>query len=501
MRLWTDPLIAPVLHAVQDALDPGQRVYLVGGAVRDLLLGRELHDLDFTMGISPVQLTRRVARALGAGFFVLDDDRHTTRVIHRLADGRELDLDFVRFTGADLADDLRHRDFTINAMAIDLAQTEQLIDPLGGAADLENRLLRVCSDQSLLDDPVRALRAVRLAIQFGLDYAPGTPERIQAAAFSLPKATVERQRDELFRILAGPDPARGLRECQTFGLLKPLTPPLEEQRAIPASPPHHYPLLEHTMHVVQVCQQILESLNEEDGLTGELPWWLDEALAALSPFKGHLRDWMASEITPGRSVRSLLLLGALFHDIAKPATLSEGADGRLHYYGHDQAGAEMVWDLARGLALSNAEAKWLATLVRYHMRLLPLARHAGEPDRKKLYHFFQETGEVGIAIALLYLADTCATYGPELSRETWARSVSTAERVLQAWWQEQDDLVAPKLLLDGNALQREFGLTPGAQIGALLADLREAQAAGEVVDLAGARALIARQLEKLNKGN
>ena len=500
MRLWTDPLIAPILSAVQDALEPGQRVYLVGGAVRDLLLGRELHDLDFTLGASPVSLTRQVARSLKAVFFVLDDDRHTTRVIHRLADGRELNLDFVQFTGADLEDDLRHRDFTINALAIDLAQPEAIIDPLGGEADLEKGLLRVCSDQSLLDDPVRALRAVRLAIQLSLDYAPGTPERIRAAAFSLPKATVERQRDELFRILAGPDPARGLRECQTFGLLKALAPPLEDQLAVPASPPHHYPLLEHTLLVVQTCQQILNAL-EENNLASESPWWLGEAFDALKPFQSQLRAWMTGEITPGRPLRSLLLLGALLHDLAKPATLSAGADGRLHYYGHDREGAEMVWDLARRLALSNAEAKWLSTLVRYHMRLLPLARLDGGPDRKKIYHFFQEAGEVGVAIALLYLADTRATYGPELTRETWGRSVRTAARVLQAWWQEQDDLIAPELLLDGNALQREFGLAPGALIGELLADLREAQAADEVRDLAGARAFIAKRLKKLNKGN
>ena len=219
MRLWTDPFITSIIAAVQQGLDPDQEVYLVGGAVRDLLLGRDLHDLDFAMGENPVPLTRKIARALNAGFFVLDDARHTTRVVYHRPDGSDFSLDFVQFTGVDLEDDLRHRDFTLNAIAVDIRQPDTLIDPLGGQADLEADLLRACSDQALLDDPVRALRAVRLAIQFDLDYAPGTETLIQAAAAHLPEATIERQRDELFRILEGSDPAQGLRECQRLGLL------------------------------------------------------------------------------------------------------------------------------------------------------------------------------------------------------------------------------------------------------------------------------------------
>ena len=191
MRLWTDPFLTPLLRVVQDALEPNQTIYLVGGAVRDLLLGRKLHDLDFTMGENPVQLTRRIARALDAGFFVLDDERHTTRVAYHRPDGRDFPLDFVQFTGADLAEDLRHRDFTINAMAIDLAAPETIIDPLGGQADLATGLLRVCTDQSLLEDPLRALRAIRLAISVWHGLTLPAPQNIIRQAGAAPG---ERQR-------------------------------------------------------------------------------------------------------------------------------------------------------------------------------------------------------------------------------------------------------------------------------------------------------------------
>jgi len=496
MRLWTDPFITSIISAILEALDLGQEVFLVGGAVRDLLLGRDLHDLDFAMGENPVRLSRKVARALNAGFFVLDDERHTTRVVHHRPDGREFPLDFVQFTGVDLEDDLRHRDFTLNAIAVEIQQPDRLIDPLNGRVDLEAGLLRTCSDEALLDDPVRALRAVRLMIQFGLAYAPGTPELIRAAAVHLPNSTIERQRDELFRILEGPDAARGLRECQGFGLLAALVPLLEAQAEIPASPPHHYPLLEHTFRVVETCQQIMDGFAQGMELGGDAPLWLTEVVVAFEPYISQQQSYYAAEVTPGRSVRSLALLGALLHDIAKPKTLTEDEQGRFHYYGHDRIGAEMTWEIARRSQLSNAEAKWLSTLVRYHMRLLPMARSENGPDRKTLYKFFRDAGEVGAAIAILYLADTRATYGPELLQEKWDRALRAARMVLQTWWQEQDEVVAPKLLLNGNDIKKEFNLAPGALIGSLIDSLREAQASGEVGDRGAACAFIIRQLEK-----
>ena len=499
MRLWTDPFITSIIAAVQQALDPDQEVYLVGGAVRDLHLGRDLHDLDFAMGENPVPLTRKIARALNAGFFVLDDARHTTRVVYHRPDGSDFSLDFVQFTGVDLEDDLRHRDFTLNAIALNIRQPDTLIDPLGGQADMEAGLLRACSDQALLDDPVRALRAVRLAIQFDLDYDPGTETLIRAAAVHLPEATIERQRDELFRILEGSDPAQGLRECQRLGLLVDLVPPLELQEVIPASPPHYFPLLEHTFQVVETCQFLMDGLALGWDKNEGVPWSLSAAVEALQPFQSQLQDYFAGQVTPGRSIRCLALLGALLHDIAKPETLSKGEDGRLHYYGHDHVGSEMTWEIARGLQLSNAEAKWLSTLVRYHMRLLPMERAEHGPDRRMLYRFFRDVDDVGVAIAILYLADGFATYGPELTQEKWESSVNTARAVLQAWWQDHEVVVAPTLLLDGNDIQKKFHLEPSALIGTLIASLREAQASGEVQDVEAARAFIAGLLKKIRK--
>ena len=220
MRLTLSPNQESLLRTVREALSPGQACYLVGGAVRDYLLGRPLHDLDFALPEDPTRLAKRVANRLNVGYFVLDDQRHTARVVYKTPDGHPFPLDFVQFTGNSLEEDLGNRDFTLNAMALSVDDLNTVIDPLQGQADLEQGLLRPCSLHALVDDPVRILRAVRLAKQFSLAYAPGLSELAQAAALNLPNTSAERQRDELFRILEGPEPADGIADAARFGAFR-----------------------------------------------------------------------------------------------------------------------------------------------------------------------------------------------------------------------------------------------------------------------------------------
>jgi tRNA nucleotidyltransferase/poly(A) polymerase len=496
MRLWTDPALDPIFAAIRKSLDDDQQLFLVGGAVRDLILEQPINDLDFVMGENPVRLAKKIAKQLNAGFFMLDDERHTARVIYQLPDGDLFCLDFVQFTGKDLEEDLGNRDFTINAMALSTRDPETLIDPLGGWADLEKGIIRPCSKHALLDDPVRTLRAVRLAYKFGFSYGTGIDRAMKAAVRKLPQTTPERRRDAFFRILEGPDPAAGLRDCYRFGILESLIPPIEGQADIPASPPHHFPLLDHTFRVVEGYQQLLDMFTQAEPPEDTAPWWLIYAFSALNGFTKEIRDYFSGEITPGRTVNGLALFGALLHDIAKPETKSVGDDGHFHYYGHDQRGAELALELAKEMRLSNAEANWLQTMVRYHMRLLPMIKSEEGPTRKALYRFFQSTGEVGIGIAFLSLADTLGTYGPELDSALWEKSVAVVKTVMQTWWRENMKIVSPKLFLDGNDLQNEFHLKPGVDIGKLLASLREAQASGEVVDKEQAHQFIQDRLDE-----
>lgn len=500
MRLTFSPEINNLLDLVRGELTEGQNLYLVGGAVRDACLDRKINDLDFAMCVDPTGLAKKVAKRLKMGFFVLDDVRHTARVLYRTAEGKLSPLDFVKFTGEDLQEDLRNRDFTINAMAVSLKNLEQVIDPLDGQADLSKRLLRLCSDHSLLDDPVRILRGIRLAQQFNLDFHGALPAMMHDAAGYLRTSSYERQRDEFFKILEGPDPARGMDACREFRVFESLIPPLIEQEEIPASPPHTLPLFDHTIAVVGFYNELLDRIQSGEPAREESPWWLTFAVSELSPFSDEIETFFAEEITLGRSKQGLALFGSLLHDIGKPLTIKVGKDDRYHYYGHARVGADLAWDAARRLQLSNAEAAWIKTMVRGHMDLLPLVNKQEALKRQAIYRFFNETEDVGVAVALLSMADFLATYGEMLPHEKWERTVKVTKRLFAAWWKQQETLVSPDLLLDGNDLQNEFGLAPGKQIGQLLEALREAQAVGRVTSLAEAKAFIHSQLEHINKG-
>lgn len=481
MRLKFSSKILDLLDLVCSQLSSQQDLYIVGGAVRDALLGRKLHDLDFAMSDNPTALARNLAKRLNAGFFVLDDERHTARVMLQNGEENFFPLDFVQFTGDSLQEDLKNRDFTINAMAVSIHHLGATIDPLGGKPDLESGLLRVCSDTALTDDPVRVLRGVRLAVQFDFDFAPGLDDQMRAAASFLPETSQERQRDEFFRILEGPDPASGIKYCRELGIFNTLIPPLVEQEAIPASPPHVMPLFDHTIAVVDRMFTLLQCLKNGEINSDDSTWWLQHVLAELGQFSAEIEAYFNQEITPLRTKHGLALFGSLLHDVGKPLTVKTGEDERLHYYNHANVGAEMAWGTAKWFHLSNAESDWVDTMVRYHMDLIPMINSDDLPGRRATYRFFKHAGEVGVAISLLSLADTLATYGENLSREKWHSAVNVTKILLSAWWEHHETIVSPSLLLDGNDLQTRFELKPGKKIGWLLEQLAEAQAIGKVL--------------------
>jgi putative nucleotidyltransferase with HDIG domain len=326
-------------------------------------------------------------------------------------------------------------------------------------------------------------------MQFNLSYATGLTELMTEASQFLPRTSAERQRDELFKILEGPDPAEGMAHCRHFGVFKSLIPPLMEQEDIPASPPHTLRLIDHSLKVLEYLKQLIEA--PEDFST----WWLLDFRSTIGRFSENITDYLEEEITPGRSKKGLLMLSALLHDVGKPETFTVGEDGYHHFYNHAKIGADLAWKAAKALQLSNAESEWIRTVVQNHMQLLPFANRAKEPSRIDVYRFYKETGDAGTAVALLSLADTLATYNHNLTPEKWQHALMVSEVISSAWWEAHQTVVNPTLLLDGNDLQDEFGMAPGKEIGEVLEKLKEAQAAGEVKTRAQADAFIQSQIK------
>ena len=475
---------SPLIDKVRDAL-PDQEMYLVGGAVRDILLNRLSRDLDFAVSSNGISLARRVANALKADFMALDHERDTGRVIVTEPDGTRTFLDFAAYRGNNLDEDLRARDFTINAIAFDLyAQT--LIDPLNGASDLRNRIIRACSSTSFVDDPVRVLRAVRQAAAFEFKIELETRRALKQAAGLLPRISVERQRDELFKILEGPKPDASMRALEMLGAFPYLLPELPSLKGVEQSAPHIHDVWEHTLSVLGHLERILVALapgysadNTNDLFTGLLT-------LRIGRFRQQFAEHFAESLNTDRSVRAALFFGALYHDVQKPATKSIEESGRIRFFEHEVRGAGVVEARARAFNLSNDEVERIRKIVANHMRFhffsSRLESAKQEPSRKAIYRFFRDTGKAGVDLILLGLADLRGIRGSTLSQETWTASLDVARILLENYWEKPQETVTPPRLLDGNELMSELGLPPGPVVGRLLEAIREGQATGKIAN-------------------
>jgi putative nucleotidyltransferase with HDIG domain len=473
-------LTAHSWECIRSALLPGEEAYLVGGSVRDLLLGRVSHDLDFIILGDSLAVGRRVADALGAPYYTLDSERKTGRVILLQPDGERLFLDFAALRASNLESDLRDRDFTINAIAIPLHDLTQLVDPLGGVADLRAGVLRPCSPSSFLNDPLRTLRAVRQAVAFELHILPDTQKLLRQALPLLPRVSPERLRDELFRTLDGPQPSTAIRALDKLGALPYLLPELPALKGIEQSPPHTSDVWTHTLGVVQKLVSLFNVLAPTPDPETASNLTLAAVSLRLGRYRDKIHEHLSTLLNPDRSLRALLVLAALYHDIGKPQTRTLSDQGRIHFYNHEEIGASIASQRAHRLRLSNDETERLAIIVRHHMRPLLLAQGGELPSRRAVYRFFRSAGAAGVDICLLCLADTLATYGPGLPQEVWARQVDVVRILMEAYWEQKEERLSPPALLRGEALIQEFSLQPGPQVGKLLEAIREAQATGEI---------------------
>jgi putative nucleotidyltransferase with HDIG domain len=475
---------SPLIDKVHDAL-PRQEIYLVGGAVRDMLLNRTHdHDLDFAVPSNGVSLARRVANALKADFMVLDIERDTGRVIVTEKNGTRTFLDFATYRGgATLDDDLRARDFTMNAIAFDV-RARTLIDPLNGASDVRAKLIRACEATSIEDDPVRILRAVRQAAAFRFRIDVETRKAMKQAAHLLPNISPERKRDELFKILEGPSPDAAIRALEMLGVFPHLLPELRAMKGVHQSAPHIDDVWEHTLSVLGHLENILSALapgynadNTNDLFTGLLT-------LRIGRFREKLAAHFADSMNTDRSVRAALFFAALYHDVEKPSTKTMDETGRIRFFDHDVTGADTVMKRTLDLKLSNDEVERIQKIVRNHMRFHffthRLEDDRQEPSRKAIYRFFREAGEAGVDLILLGLADLRGTYGPTLAQENWSAALDVARILLENYWEKREETIAPARLLDGNDLMKELNIQPGRVIGQLLEAIREGQATGKI---------------------
>ena len=458
MRDYAARLVWPdFVHALADMLHARgvhTPLYLVGGAVRDAWLRKPTDDIDIVVQSHAIRLARRVCDWLGADIYVMDRERGVARVFVKQAD-RALSLDFADQRGATLEDDLRDRDFTMNAMAADLlGDIGALVDPLNGESDLKARILRRCSPDSIAADPIRGLRAVRLSAQFDLAIEPATAADIRRCADSLRQTSAERIRDEFFKLLGLDRAARGLRVLAHMELLPVLVPAIT-----PADLPRSL------AHVARLST-LLTSISRRRTDNTAAAFHPGMLVIQLDRFRPSLQARLGQQYGNGRNHAQLLALLALLQDADQAATVAES------------------------LRLSTGEARILSQVAGSEFAGLEWSM-----TRLEQHRFWHRLGDCGIDVILLGAAKLLAAQGATLDQRDWLRRVDQITQLLDVWFNQRDTLVKPKLLLTGHDVKRILGIEGGPQIGAALTALREAQVLGELSTRDEACAFVARLRE------
>lgn len=442
------------------AAERGIESYAVGGAIRDVLLGREPHDWD-VVSRDAMRLARAVARQRQAAFVWLHDMPATARVVIRGdQDGitRE-ELDYCDFRGDTILEDLLSRDFTINSMAWRMDEPGgEIVDPSGGRDDLARRVVRANSPAVLVEDPLRCLRAFRMASELAFDIDPVTARWIATHARLIATIPGERIGAEVVRIARHPGFPVWLARMDEIGLLQHILPELRDLQGVTQGPYHHLDVWGHTLLVVEELERIAARPGE-----------------VFPQAEEPVRDYMDD---PERLAH--LKLAALMHDIAKPRTRTV-IQGRVRFPGHEKIGVSMGRRVAERLRLTRAGRAAVCRLTAEHMRPMLLVENTDDqpPSLSATRRLLRDTDPDGVGLIALAAADLLACRGTGTSRDDQREKLAVLDTML-ARYHDWELSAQCEPLLRGRDLIEELHLEPGPVFTVILDEIERAQTDGAI---------------------
>lgn len=453
------------------AKERGIEIYLVGGCIRDSIETAAVaakgsaaktgpFDFDFAIKANALDFARSIADQLEGHYVVLDPQFDIARVV--LDSGNY--LDFAGYKGS-MSEDLMRRDLTINALALDGSEHDQVIDLVGGLEDLESNTIRAVSQEVLQDDPLRLLRVYRFAVAREALIESQTRDFVKNNMALLSGVAPERINYEFFTLMDKPSAGRYIHEMGEIGLLEAIYPELKDCRRVTANSYHHLALFDHSLETVPQLE------------------------AKLPTLPAYFMESVSQSMSYGVTRLAATKVASLLHDIGKPDTWEVQPDGRHSFIGHDKLGAEMIRPLAQRSKWPRSLAKLVEKLVLWHLRPGQLF-HTGEPTVKALNRFYRNVGEDFAELMLLAFADFGSTRGPGLTgdkREALHQSLHSLVDGYPAYLESIANI--PKLL-GGADVMRLLDIGPGPIVGEILNALSEAQEFKEVTNTAQAEAFV-----------
>ena len=486
-------------------------LWIVGGALRDALVGRAAHDVDLVVAGDALAFARRMARALGGVAASIDPTNTVARVTCAAS---PIFFDIAALAGPDLTADLALRDFTVNALALPATEAHllallsgdgdtlrhALIDPFGGAADLAQQRLRLTQPDALVRDPVRVLRAARLMTTRDLIPDATTVQAARAVVPHLADMPGERLTAELYTMLAQRNGTRAMRALDDLGALVALVPPLIPCRGLTQGRLHHWDVFDHTLEVIDSMDRVVDLMEAhlrgapEEATPVDLPpdrvahpHILDvggQNVAVLQRLRAPLAE--------GQTRLTMLKVAALFHDVGKPSTRQVRENGAVHFTGHAEVGVPITTPVLQGWKLGRSARRYIELVVGCHMRPSQLGGPQGLAD-KAARHYFRDAGDAGIDTAIFSLADHLAVYGPDPLTSFWHQHYGTVAELIRRVYEEPQRVTPPRLI-DGNDLMARFAVPHGPTVGRILAQVETAHLNDEIQTRAEALALVERLL-------
>ena len=443
--------------------------WLVGGSVRDFLMGKTSPDRDIAI-FGAKKFADKIAEEWKGTLVVLDNENQIFRVV--LPDKINY-LDISEIEGNSIEEDLKRRDFTINAIAYDL-KNNKFIDVTGGQEDLKNRTLRHIKDSNFEDDPLRLLRAFRFAAVTGFDMSEDLKSAINKYKHLLLNPSKERITYELMKLFGGKYTAKTLLMMDEFGILEKLFPCVNEMKSVPPNTHHHLDLLHHVIETVRQIEELYENSAPEE--------------------KAHL-----DKIDFGGFPRiNHLKLAGFLHDIGKYSTwtieggkfdgmkgtecdLSKLEEGvRQRFIKHDDVGAKMCVPMLKELKFSKKQIDYISFMIKFHIYPSNVVA-APDLSEKVMMRYIRKTGDNVIDNIILAKADRLSARGEAITEEMVRDNLQGLDKLLNFYMSKKDSLKPLPKLIDGFEVMQIKNIKQSPKLGEIMNALKEAQINGDIV--------------------
>lgn len=458
-QIKNDEIIGIIRRHADKFEKQGIALYIVGGALRDFFLGTKNFDKDIIVdNVEAKDFATSLAQSIDATFIPLDEENKIYRLM--LKDKINC-IDIANVIGENIQGDLKRRDLTINAVAVDL-KTFDILDFVGGIDDLKSKRIRQISEQNFVDDPLRLLRAYRFQALLGFELDAELINTISKHALKINQSALERINYELMKLFSGRFADVSIKMMDESGLLEVILPIISDLKKVPPNSHHHLNLFEHSVETVKQIEEIYQNSD------GEVKKHLEKADFGGVSRLAHLK------------------FAGLLHDIGKFSTWTiEEETGKHRFIKHDDVGSKMAIQFLKSAKFSKRQIDYLSKMIKYHIYPSHVVC-APEVNEKIYMRLIRKMEEDVIDVITLAKADRLSARGVEITQEIVDNNINALDCLLNFYVNIKDELEPLPKLISGEEIMDLLNIKPSKELGYIIKSLQEAQISGEVTTKAEA---------------